>query len=447
METGFQRGVNWWKLLRRPGFPYLFAGMFISLFGTGMNFAGVSWYILERTGSPLRVSFITILVTLPGLVVPLAGGVLIDRIARRYVGMALDLARGALVVAAALLVYLGMARLGHIYAMVFFLGVGFAVYWPTMNALAQEVIPREELVGANSAVLIAVQGGMMTAGAAVGFVYERAGLSGILAIDALTYFVAAFCLVRLRRGYMAPRAHPEDEPAGSGEAALAASVSERALAPDIVEPGLSTIFLRDLREGARYLRSQPRVLALGLTYACMMAGVLSGNVLLVTLAQFVLKSGARGFGFMEAGWAFGAVTGGLLAGALVRRFPPLAVLIAALAVLAVGHTLFPYARLLVVVVAMQALFGACRALGGVLTQTSIMTLVPRRLMGRTQSTFSVVATLLQVLMSFSLGFLAERVSVTLAFLVLGVLYGTAVLAAIRARGLSVREAPAAPATA
>ena len=39
------------------------------------------------------------------------------------------------------------------------------------------------------------------------------------------------------------------------------------------------------------------------------------------------------------------------------------------------------------------------------------------------------------------------VSVTLAFLVLGVLYGTAVLAAIRARGLSMREAPAAPATA
>jgi hypothetical protein len=301
------------------------------------------------------------------------------------------------------------------------------------------------LVGANSAVLIAVQGGMMAAGGVVGFVYERAGLGGILAIDGLTYFAAAFCLVRLRRGYFAPSANLEDQ---APEAPIRAAVSEQALFSDAaelghhVEPGLATIFLRDLREGARYLRSEPRVLALGLTYACMMAGVLSGNVLLVTLAQFMLKSGARGFGFMEAGWAFGAVAGGLMAGALVRRFPPLAVLIAALTVLAVGHTLFPYARLLAVVVAMQALFGACRALGGVLTQTSIMTVVPRRLMGRTQSTFSVVATLLQVLMSFSLGFLAERVSVTLAFLILGLLYGTAVLAAIRARELGLRQAPA-----
>lgn len=447
METAFHRGVNWWTLLRRPGFAYLFAAMFVSLFGTGMNFAGVTWYILEQTGSPLKVSYITILVTLPGLVVPFFGGVLIDRIDRRYVGLALDVARGALVLATAVLLRMHIAHLWHIYAMVFFLGVGFAIYWSTTNALAQEVIPRGELVGANSAVLIAVQGGMMTAGAVVGFVYEHAGLAGILAIDGLTYFVAAFCLLRLRRGYLAPHAHPEDDSPPTIEAPPPLAASEQALLPEIVEPGLSAIFLSDLLEGARYLRSQPRLLALGLTYSCMMAGVLSGNVLLVTLAQFLLKSGARGFGFMEAGWAFGAVTGGLLAGTLVRRFPPVAVLIAALAVLAVGHTLFPYARLLVIVVAMQALFGACRALGGVLTQTSIMTIVPRRLMGRTQSTFSVVSTLLQVLMSFSLGFLAERVSVTLAFLTLGLVYGGAVLAAIRARGLAVRSAPASPAAA
>jgi MFS family permease len=442
METVFHRGASWWTLLRRPGFAFLFTAMFVSLFGTGMNFAGVTWYVLEQTGSPLKVSLITVLVTLPGLVVPLFGGVLIDRIDRRYLGMILDTSRGTLVLATAILVRLHLAHLWHIYTMVFFLGVGFAIYWSTTNALAQEVIPRGELVAANSAVLIAVQGGMMTAGAVVGFVYEHAGLAGILAIDALTYFVAAFCLSLLRGGYLAPHAHREDDLPQADEGPPPLEASEQALLPEIVEPGLSNIFLRDLREGARYLRSQPRVLALGLTYACMMAGVLSGNVLLVTLAQFLLKSGARGFGFMEAGWAFGAVTGGLVAGALVLRFPPLVVLIASLAVLAVGHTLFPYARLLAVVVAMQALFGACRALGGVLTQSSIMTIVPRRLMGRTQSTFSVIATLLQVLMSFSLGFLAERVSVTLAFLTLGLLYGSAVLAAMRARGLALRRAPA-----
>jgi len=155
----------------------------------------------------------------------------------------------------------------------------------------------------------------------------------------------------------------------------------------------------------------------------------------VALARNLLQSGPRGYGFMEAGWAVGAITGGLAAGFLARH-RPLKVLIAAMVTLSIGHALFPYARLLVVAVAMNALFGGCRALGGVLTQSSIMATVPRRLMGRTQSVFSVISTLLQVGMSFSLGWLAERVNLKVAFLLLGVLYAAAVAAAVRARNLT-----------
>jgi hypothetical protein len=131
------------------------------------------------------------------------------------------------------------------------------------------------------------------------------------------------------------------------------------------------------------------------------------------------------------GWAIGAVVGGLAAGAAARKRPQ-SVLVLALATLAIGHTLFPYARFLVTAVAMNALFGACRALGGVLTQSSIMTTVPRRLMGRTQSAFSVISTILQIIMSYTLGWSAEHATLSFAFLLLGAIYGGAVLAAIRA---------------
>src|SRR5208282_939937 len=96
---------------------------------------------------------------------------------------------------------------------------------------------------------------------------------------------------------------------------------------------------------------------------------------------------------------------------------------------------------LVLAVAMNALFGLCRAFGGVLAQTGIMELVPRRLMGRTQSTFAMMATVLQVVMSLTLGYFAQNLSLPLAFFVLGLLYGCAVLAAIRARELEARPAP------
>lgn len=443
MEPAFHSGVNWRALFARSGFRFLFAAMFVSLFGTGMNYAGVTWYILERTNSTVSVSLMIILVTLPGLIVPAFGGVLIDRVDRRYLGIVLDLTRGLLVLATAGLLFWGVGRLWHVYAMITLLGAGAAIYWSTMNALLQEVVLDHDsnavntgqLAGANAAILIAVQGGMMSAGALVGFLYEHTGIAGILAIDGATYFASALCLLFLREGYFVPHRH---DPPPTIEAPLGPPErdSEPPVLPAIVEPGLVAAFAADLREGLAYLRQQPRVLALGLTFACMMAGVISANVLVVVLARDVLHSGPRGYGYIEAGWAIGAVLGGLVTAELARRFPPMGVLLVALVTLSVGHALFPYVSLLAVAVAMNALFGACRALSGVLTQTSIMSTVPRRLMGRTQSAFGVISTLLQVAMSFSLGWLAQHVSLPVAFAVLGLMYAGAAAAALRARSLS-----------
>src|SRR5256885_1725860 len=139
------------------------------------------------------------------LLVPPLGGVLTDRVDRRYLSIILDLGRAAIVAAAALLAWRGRLELWQLYGMVLLLGVGFAIYWSSSLALLQEVIPPPQLVSANSAVLIAVQGGMLAAGGLVGLVYERAGLAGILAIDGATYVLSALCFYLLRRGYLPPQ--------------------------------------------------------------------------------------------------------------------------------------------------------------------------------------------------------------------------------------------------
>jgi MFS family permease len=430
--------ATWRRLFSQAGFPPYFLGMFISLFGTGLNFAGVTLYVLAQTGSTVQVSFTVILLTLPRLIVPLFGGVLADRVDRRYLGMTLDLARAAIVLGTAALAASGRLELWQLYLMVLLLGVGFAVYWSSSLALLQEIIPPRQLVNANAAVLVAVQGGMLAAGALVGFVYDRAGLTAILAINGATYALSALCFYHLRRGHSPPQGATEFSASSEASEEDDTEVAEPGvLALDISEPALAV--LADITEGLRYLRSQPSVLALGLTYACMMAGVISANVIVVALVYDLLHAGASGYGFLQAGWAMGAVAGGLAAAPLTRRRPR-SMLITALVVLAVGHALFPYAWRLAVAVAMNVLFGACRALGAVLTQSSILRVVPQHLMGRTQSAFALIATVLQIVMSFALGWLAEHTSLQLAFLLLGLLYATAVVAAARID--SLRAAPA-----
>ncbi|MBZ5658985.1 MAG: MFS transporter [Acidobacteriia bacterium] len=436
MASDPQPATSWKALFHVPGFPFFFTAMLVSLFGTGMNFAGVTWYVLGATHSTVKVSWIVILVTLPGLVVPPFGGVLIDRVDRRYLGITIDAARAVLVLSTAALAFLGRLALWELYSMVLLLGVGFAIYWSTTNALIQELVPREQLITANATVLIAVQGGMAAAGALVGFIYERSGLGGILGIDGTTYLISAICLLLLRQGYYPPHeAHNTRLTSASPTIEAPPEMSEPSFMRTEEEMHPATSVFADIIEGLEYLRKQPRVLALGITYSCMMAGVISANILVVALARNLLSAGAKGYGWIEAGWACGAIVGGLAAGSVARK-RPYVVLIMALSILAIGHTLFPYARLLAVAVAMNALFGVCRALGGVLTQSSIMTAVPARLMGRTQSAFSVISTILQVMMSFTLGWFAQNVTLSIAFVILGAIYGGGVVAALRVRALS-----------
>jgi MFS family permease len=426
--------VNWKLIWAQRGFRYFFVAMFVSLFGSGMNFVAVSWFILAATHSTLKVSVQVIVVTLPGLLVPFLGGVLIDRLDRRYLGVALDFARGIAVLATAYIAWRGHIQLWHLYLMTLITGTGSAMYWATVNSLVQEVIPASEFTGANAAVLIGVQSGMLLAGSFVGFIYDRAGIAAILAIDGLTYFVSAYCLFQLRRGYVSPRQYLRHRREFSEHTEATAEALESGENPEVAEAGLSLAMYSDLKDGFAYLKRQPIVRALGITHSTMMAGVVSANVVLVALANDLLHAGARGLGFLEAGWATGAISGGLVASQLPGDWR-MSLYVAACAVLALGHMTTPFVALLAAAVLLQYIFGFCRALGGVIAQSSLMAIVPRHFMGRTQSAMAILTTIVQLLMSFGLGFVAEKAGLVAGYALLALLYAIATIFSIRARQL------------
>ncbi len=434
MATATTQRVDWTLIWAQRGFRYFFVAMFVSLFGSGMNFAGVSWYILVATHSTVKVSWQVMVMTIPGLFVPFLGGVLIDRFDRRYLGVLLDLVRGCFVLLTAYIAWRGHLQLWHLYAMTLITGTGSAMYWATVNALVQEVIPSSQFTGANAAVLVGVQSGMLIAGAFVGFLYNTTGIAGILAIDGATYFVSAYCLHQVRSGYVSPRDRQKYPREFSEATEATAEALESGEVPEVAEAGLSLAVYADMREGFAYLREQPLVRALGVTHSIMMAGVVSANVVLVALANDILRAGPRGLGFLEAGWATGAICGGLFASQLpgARR---MSLYVGACAVLAAGHMATPFVAFLTGAVMMQVLFGSCRALGGVVAQSSLMSIVPRHFMGRTQSAMAILTTVVQLLMSFALGWVAQGAGLVAGYAMLALLYTGSTISAVRARQL------------
>jgi MFS transporter, DHA3 family, macrolide efflux protein len=427
--------TDWSLIWAAPGFRYFFFAMFISLFGSGMNFAGVSWHILALTHSTVKVSYQVIVATAPGLLIPFIGGVLIDRYDRRYLGIVLDFARGVAVLVTAYVAWRGHLELWHLYLITLITGTGSAMYWANVNALVQEVIPPSQFTGANAAVVIGVQTGMLFAGALVGFIYDNAGIAGILGIDGLTYFVSAWCLYKVRKGYISPRDHLTKYPREfSSTTEATAEALETAGMPEVAEAGLSLAVYSELREGFAYLRTQATVRALGITHSILMAGVVSANVLIVALAADILHAGARGLGLLEAGWGLGAVVGGLLASQLPHRLR-MALYAFSLAGLALGHLAMPFITIVIAAVFFQMLFGFFRASSGVVAQASLMHIVPRHFMGRTQSAMAILTTILQLVMSFALGWISQQFSLFAGFALLAVIYAAGTFSAFHARRL------------
>src|SRR5258707_15651368 len=127
MATAVTSRVDWSLLWQQRGFRYFFTAMFVSLFGSGMNFIGVSWYIMSATHSTVAVSWQVIVVTLPGLVVPFLGGVLIDRMHPRYLPVLLDLSRDLPVPPRACIPWHHHLPIWHLYLTTVLPGTGSAV--------------------------------------------------------------------------------------------------------------------------------------------------------------------------------------------------------------------------------------------------------------------------------------------------------------------------------
>ncbi|HKF26271.1 MAG TPA: hypothetical protein VKB24_09850, partial [Candidatus Acidoferrum sp.] len=106
-----------------------------------------------------------------------------------------------------------------------------------------------------------------------------------------------------------------------------------------------------------------------------------------------------------------------------------------LAGLALGHVAMPFISWLLAAIFFQMLFGFFRSLSGVVAQASLMLIVPRHFMGRTQSAMAVLTTILQLLMSFALGWISEQVNIYAAFAFLAVIYALGAASAFHARRL------------
>ena len=399
------------SILQKRPLRFVFAANVISMLGSGMNSAAVAWTILEKTHSEMALGTLTVLQTLPAMLMLPFTGVIIDREDRRRLVMMLDAARAIVIVVVAILASLGREKIWQLYLMNTLVAAGFWMFWPTITALIQELTPEGEFVASNTFLMAGVQGGWLMAGAIVGFVYEHIGLGGVLLIDVSTYIVSFACYFAVRQGrHIVPRPQELKHDLEAAETAF-----EK--------------FLREMREGLSFLRARPSVILLGTSWALFLGAMLTGIVVTPPLSEKVLHAGAKGYGWLNAGWGVGAFLSALYVPRLMAKIGVRGSIALSLALMSVGMVFSPLSRWLALAVLIYGVVGSARGISGVAMNTSLMEQVPPHFMGRVQNTFNFFGTLLQIVLGFAVGAAASRVSLFAGYTIIAAVYAVALVSA------------------
>src|SRR5215472_16128833 len=399
------------EMFQHRGMRLLVVANLVSMIGSGMNAAAVIWYILQATHSEVSLGLLIALQTLPSLVLLPFTGVLIDREDRRHLMMGLDIARGLIILLVAILALTHHVHVWQLYGMTILISVGFWMFWPTINALVQELSPEGGLLDANSLMLAAVQGGWVLAGAMVGFVYNKIGLGGILLLDCATYAISIACVYHVRKGRVTvTHLRPESEGPAPPDKAVAR-------------------YFHELGEGLRYAHNDHRVRLLGLAWALFIAAMMTQGVISAPLSDRVLHRGAVGYGWINAGWASGAFTSMFYASRFIRRNGAHRSVTLTMLVIAVALVLLPSVPCIALTVPIYFVMGSGRGVGGIAISSEMMEIVPKYFMGRVQNTFFFLASALQICTALVAGEAAHRDGLKYGFYIVAAMYVGAALAA------------------
>ncbi len=193
--------MRFWRegLWRHADFRRLWAGQTVSVFGsltTRLALPFTAVIFLDAPG--WQVALVGTVDVLAGISVGLFAGVWVDRLRRRPIMIAADLARAAAIGSVPLAALFGVLHMPQLYAVAFASGVLTTFFDIAYQSYLPTLVRNEELVEGNSK--LAASASVAEAGAfgSAGWLAQLLTAPGAMAIDAATFLVSAFSILSIR---------------------------------------------------------------------------------------------------------------------------------------------------------------------------------------------------------------------------------------------------------
>jgi MFS family permease len=379
----------------RGEFRKLWIGQLVSASGSAITTVALPLVaVVTLQASAVEMGVLSALTLLPHLLFGLPAGVWVDRWSLRRVLVVSDVGRAVLLGSVPLAAAVGSLHMWQLYAVAVLTGVLSLLSDTASMTLTPALVPRDDLMRANSAAMLNLNIASTTGPSVAGFLVQVASAPFAIVFDALSYVVSAVASFLIREP---PRAASVERTGVRLTAGLRAMFGHPVLAPMAVSATVGAI-----------------------------AGSLQGPlVVLYLVRERHWPAGLVGVAITAFGVA--AVVGSLVVPAWTRRLGIgrayiSGQLVASLSGVAIALGAAPFIYL------GQAVSGLGISLYGVPQRTVRQSLAPPHLLGQVSATWRTLVIGGQSLGALTSGLLATTIGIrpTLTLSTLGMLTGTAV---------------------
>ncbi|MBI5879849.1 MAG: MFS transporter [Chloroflexi bacterium] len=267
--------------LRHRNYRLYTAGQLTSQVGTWMQQVAQGYLVYQLTGSPLYLGLVAFCGAIPIWFFALTAGALIDRLSRRTVLLLTQSAAALLAFVLAALVFAGVVQPWHILVLAFLLGTVNAFDMTARQAFVKDMVGKDDLSNAialNSAIF---NSSRIVGPALAGLTLGAVGAGWCFLLNGLSYFAVIYGIFRMEM-------------------------------PKVTPPARHAAILADIREGLRYVRRAPSILALMLVVSISAVFAVPYTTLLPAYARDVMHVDAEGLGFLSTATGVGALAGALM---------------------------------------------------------------------------------------------------------------------------------------
>ena len=267
------------------GFIIVWLGQIISILASGMSNFALSIWMFTEIPTATAMGLMQVFYILPFLLISPVAGVWVDRYNRKLMMMMSDLLAILATVAIFILQAFGILEFWHLYVTAVFYGLGNAFQWPAFSAAISTMIKKEQYGRANGLMSLMEAGPGVLAPILAGALLPIIELTGILAIDVITFFFAIGALLIVHV--------PQPEKTVEGQKEKGNVWKEAAY-------------------GFTYIFKRPSLLGMQLVF--FMGNLFSGIGFTVYVPMILLRTGDNSviLGSVNSAHAIGGVVGGII---------------------------------------------------------------------------------------------------------------------------------------